>query len=274
MEIKLHSNATTTPKVRNYIQTSTKSDSELAEQFSVSLQTIRKWRKRSSTFDRSHTPHTVNRRLSFEQEALIVYLRIRLNLSLDELLKATHSLINQQISRAALARSLQKLQINRVKKTLLPQKIGDTFLDIIQLPKSISKNKEFLLILVEKLTGFISFACLDQKQTRLDGIINYYQNMLPYQITSIEGQKITLVETICNRLSVPYVFQKTNEQLSFSFQKFDQNKDFTEILCGTFTDARLGIDALLLMYEDYLNAHLSRTRLQKKTAISYLQFND
>lgn len=271
MEIKLHFNATTTPKVRDYIQKSTKSDTELAEQFGVSLQTIKKWRNRSSILDLPHTPHTINRRLSIEQEALIVYLRLRLNLSLDELLQAGNTLINQKLSRAVLARTLKKAQINRIAKESLPKIIGETSLDIIQLPSSLSKQQNFLLVLTEKLTGFISFALLDKECSRLENIINYYQTMLPYSIVSIEGCAHPIINKICHSLSIPQVKKEASTQLTHYFKFFSQEKDFTEILRGEYTDPRLGIDALLLVYEDYLNTILCRTKLNKQPPIIYLQ---
>jgi hypothetical protein len=44
MELNLHANATTTPKVRSYIQRSKKNIAELATELGVSQTTIRLWR--------------------------------------------------------------------------------------------------------------------------------------------------------------------------------------------------------------------------------------
>ena len=55
MELNLHANATTTPKVRAYIQRSKKSVAELAAELGVSETTIRRWRGRTTVSDRSHT---------------------------------------------------------------------------------------------------------------------------------------------------------------------------------------------------------------------------
>jgi hypothetical protein len=48
MELGLHANATTTPKVRGYIQRSTKPVAELATELGVSETTIRRWRGRTT----------------------------------------------------------------------------------------------------------------------------------------------------------------------------------------------------------------------------------
>ena len=54
MLIALHKNATTTPAKRAEIQKATGSDYELARQFNVCRDTIRKWRKRDTVQDASH----------------------------------------------------------------------------------------------------------------------------------------------------------------------------------------------------------------------------
>ncbi|WP_224421414.1 helix-turn-helix domain-containing protein, partial [Modicisalibacter tunisiensis] len=53
MDIKLHKQATTTPKVRAEIQAAPSSitDSELARQYGVSPATIRRWRYRDDVHD-------------------------------------------------------------------------------------------------------------------------------------------------------------------------------------------------------------------------------
>ena len=57
MLIHLHSQATTTPKVRAAIQASDAPASVLAARFGTTEQTVYKWKHRDSVHDRSHTPH-------------------------------------------------------------------------------------------------------------------------------------------------------------------------------------------------------------------------
>ena len=100
MLIHLHSQATTTPKVRAAIQESDEVGTVLAERFGdeedqktvrgtvfpTNAQTIYKWRKRDSVEDRSHTPHKLQTTLTPAQEAVAVALRKTLLVSLDDLL--------------------------------------------------------------------------------------------------------------------------------------------------------------------------------------------
>ncbi|WP_133513400.1 helix-turn-helix domain-containing protein, partial [Candidatus Thiosymbion oneisti] len=85
MNIHLHANATTTPKIRQYIQASNQSVPQLADELGVSEDTIRRWRRRDGVADGSHTPHRLQTTLAPAQEAVVVELRKTLLLPLDDL---------------------------------------------------------------------------------------------------------------------------------------------------------------------------------------------
>ena len=86
MLVRLHSQATTTPKIRAAIQASDEPAWALAERHGTTEQTVWKWRKRDSVHDRSHTPHHLQTTLTPAQEAVAVELRKTLLVSLDDLL--------------------------------------------------------------------------------------------------------------------------------------------------------------------------------------------
>ena len=106
MEIKLHANATTTPRVRRYLQQSDKSDRELAKELGISVTTVRRWRNREQTGDRHTTPHVVHKAMRSEQIALVNGLRDTLNAPLDELLFMVNEGLGIAVSRATLNRYL------------------------------------------------------------------------------------------------------------------------------------------------------------------------
>ena len=56
MELNLHANATTTPKIRAYIQASEAPVCALCEELGVSETTVRRWRGRTEVHDRSSVP--------------------------------------------------------------------------------------------------------------------------------------------------------------------------------------------------------------------------
>lgn len=111
MEIKLHANATTTPRIRRYIQNSEKSDRALANELGISVATVRRWRQRQDIADQYSAPKNVHKSLRPEQSMLINVMRQKLMMSLDELLVMVNSGMQQTISRAGLDRYLRSAEL-------------------------------------------------------------------------------------------------------------------------------------------------------------------
>ncbi|PKG84308.1 transcriptional regulator [Colwellia sp. 75C3] len=109
-----HANATTTPEMRAFIHESDLPTAVLARLLKVSESTVRKWRKRESLSDASHVPKQLNTTLSEAQEYVVVELRTRLLLSLDELLAVCKQFINANVSRAGLQRCLKRHGVSRL----------------------------------------------------------------------------------------------------------------------------------------------------------------
>lgn len=116
MELNLHANATTTPKVRAYIQRSKKKIAELASELGVSQTTIRRWRTRTTVSDRSHTPKKLTTSLSLMEEALVCELRTRLQLPLDDIVEVMRRCVNCKLSRSAIHRCLKRHGLNQRPK--------------------------------------------------------------------------------------------------------------------------------------------------------------
>ncbi|MBQ0930621.1 hypothetical protein KAK07_23715 [Ideonella sp. 4Y16] len=114
MLISLHKNATTTPATRLAIQQAQGTEAELVQRFGVGKFTIRKWRKRTTVEDGSHTPHRLQTTLNVGQEEIVVYLRTHLRLSLDDLLAVVREFIEPAMSRSALDRLLRRRGVNRL----------------------------------------------------------------------------------------------------------------------------------------------------------------
>jgi len=111
---KQHANATTTPEMRAFIHESDLPTAVLARLLKISESTVRKWRKRESLVDASHKPKQLNTTLSEAQEYVVVELRTRLLLSLDELLAVSKQFINANVSRAGLQRCLKRHGVSRL----------------------------------------------------------------------------------------------------------------------------------------------------------------
>lgn len=111
---KQHKNATTTPEMRAFIHESDLATAVLARLLKVSESTVRKWRKRESTDDVSHTPKQLNTTLTPAQQYVVVHLRLRFKLSIDELLSVCKEFINENTSRAGLQRCLKRNGVSRL----------------------------------------------------------------------------------------------------------------------------------------------------------------
>ncbi len=113
MMLSLHKNATTTPAIRAKIAASNEPAAVLAQRHGVTLDTIYRWRGRTSFEDRSHTAHQLATTLTPAQEAVVVELRRMLLLPLDDLLAVAREFLNPDVSRSGLDRCLARVAFNR-----------------------------------------------------------------------------------------------------------------------------------------------------------------
>ncbi len=118
MMIALHKQARTTPAVRAEIAASQEPVSVLARRHNITEATVRKWRARSEFQDRSHTAHRLQTQLTPAQEAIAVYLRKSLLLSLDDLLVVAHEFLCPSVSRSGLDRCLRRHGVGNLRKLM------------------------------------------------------------------------------------------------------------------------------------------------------------
>mgnify|MGYP001765299097 CR=1 FL=1 len=165
MNIRLHKNATTTPARRAYIQSSTLSVAALAQELAVSEDTIRRWKRRSTVEDRSHTAHRLNTTLSPEQEAIVLALRKTLRLPLDDLLVVTREFIHEKATRSGLQRLLARHGQSRLAvdpKTETPHKPfkayapGFLHVDVKYLPQMADETtRRYLFVAIDRATRWV-----------------------------------------------------------------------------------------------------------------------
>ncbi len=102
MMLSLQKYATTTPAIRAKIAASDEPAAVLAARYGVTLDTIYRWRGRTSFEDRSHTAHQLTTTLACAQEAVVVELRRMLLRPLDDLLAVAREFLNPNVSRSGL----------------------------------------------------------------------------------------------------------------------------------------------------------------------------
>lgn len=122
MEIKLHANATTTPRIRRYLQQSEKSDRELAAELGISVTTVRRWRHRDRVSDGQTTPKTIYKAMRQEQVILVNALRDATGAPLDDLLLLVNEVLGIVVSRATLNRYLKPATPQRQRASLQGKK--------------------------------------------------------------------------------------------------------------------------------------------------------
>ena len=167
MLIKLHSQATTTPKIRAAIQASDEPAWVLAQRHGTTEQTVWKWRKRDSVADRSHTPHRLQTTLTPAQEAVAVALRKTLLVSLDDLLSVVRESLNPNASRSGLDRCLRRHGVGNLRdmKAKAPKSKHSAFksyepgylhIDVKYLPQMQDETKRrYLFVAIDRATRWV-----------------------------------------------------------------------------------------------------------------------
>lgn len=196
MLIALHKNATTTPAKRAEIQKATGSDYELARQFNVCRDTIRKWRKRDTVQDGSHTAHRLQTTLNAAQEELVIYLRTQLLLPLDDLLAVVKEFIEPKMSRSALGRLLRRRGHSRLPvpekaiSTTKPFKAyepGYIHIDVKYLPQMADeKARRYVFVAIDRATRWVFIAIKSHKTAAAArSFLNAVAKAAPFKIQTL-----------------------------------------------------------------------------------------
>lgn len=161
MELNLHANATTTPKVRAYIQRSKRRVAELATELGVSETTIRRWRGRTTVSDHSHTPKTLQTSFSPMEETLLCELRTQLQLPLDDIVEVMRRCVNDKLSRSAIHRCLKRHGMSQRPKPDKPSvgvfeqaTVGFIHIDLKHLP-ALERHKSYAFVAIDRATRYV-----------------------------------------------------------------------------------------------------------------------
>ena len=167
MLIHLHSQATTTPKVRASIQASDEPASVLAERYGTTEQTVYKWRHRDGVHDRSHTPHRLQTTLTPAQEAVAVALRTTLLVSIDDLLAVVREFLNPNVSRSGLDRCLRRHGVGNLRdlqahsprpkhQAFKAYEPGYLHVDVKYLPQMANEtSRRYLFVAIDRATRWV-----------------------------------------------------------------------------------------------------------------------
>lgn len=200
MQLRLHKNARTTPAIRRELRESDLPVAELARRYNLSELTVRKWRRREDTHDRSHRPHQLHANLSAAQEAIVVALRQTLLLPLDDLLAVTHAFINPQVSRSGLDRCLRRHGVSNLK-ALIPKEDtaaapvrafkdyapGFVHVDVKYLPQMPDEpERQYLFAAIDRATRWVYVEILPTKSAHhAQDFLKRLLKTAPFKITRV-----------------------------------------------------------------------------------------
>ncbi len=173
MDLKLHANATTTPKTRRLIQSSLAPVSVLARQLGVSETTIRRWRARNQVADRSHKAHRLAISHSPLEEHLVAELRKVVRLGLDDIVEVMHRCVRPDISRSAIYRSLRRQGIAGREPKLQsspsgqfePTAPGFVHIDLKHLAP-LQGVRAYAFVAIERTTRFAHVEIIENRQAQ------------------------------------------------------------------------------------------------------------
>jgi transposase len=171
MDLKLHANATTTPRIRAYIQKSAASNSALARELGIHSRTVARWKARQEITDRSTRPHRLNTSLTPWEEALVVELRRSLALPLDDIVETMRRCLNPELSRSAVHRCLQR---HGISARLTPKKApaavfhtdnpaGFVHIDVKYLPP-LNRRRSYAYVAIDRATRFVYLEILADRR--------------------------------------------------------------------------------------------------------------
>jgi transposase-like protein len=192
MELNLHANATTTPKVRAYIQRSKKAVAELAGELGVSETTIRRWRGRTTVADRSHRPNRLTTNLSAMEETLVCELRAALQLPLDDIVEVMRRCVNARLSRSAIHRCLQRHGISQRKKPDRPNvgifeqaSVGFIHFDLKHLP-ALERRKSYAFVAIDRATRYVYVEIHRRRDAQTSaGFLKRFLVQFPHRVHTI-----------------------------------------------------------------------------------------
>jgi hypothetical protein len=302
MNIRLHVNAATTPRIRREIQQSTESHAALAARYNVSIDTIRRWRGREDAQDRSHTPHRLQSTLTPAQEAITVELRRLLLLPLDDLLVVVREFLNPDVSRSGLDRCLRRHGVSRLAdlrpqeepapvsakgKGFKPYEPGYLHIDYKYLPQMPDEeSRRYLFVAIDRATRWVYLALRPQKTVRAaTAFLKRVLAKAPFKVhriltdndkaftdrlskRSLTGEhpfdKLCAEAGIEHRLS-PVRHPQTNGMV----ERF--NGRISEVLATHRFDSALALEQTLKRYSHLYNHHIPQKALGHKTPVQALK---
>lgn len=193
MLTRLHANAATTPKTRAYIQTCDLPVSELAQELGVNETTVRRWKARDTTADRSHRPHNLQTGFDAVEEEIAVELRTRLGLSLDDITEVMRRCLRPEISRSSVHRCLKRHGVSTKPKEAVSKPLhfetatplGFIHIDVKYLT-ALDRRRSYVYVAIDRATRFVHVEILpDRKAVTSAGFLQRFLAAFPVSVHTV-----------------------------------------------------------------------------------------
>ena len=299
MLIALHKNATTTPAIREAIRNATGTDAELMQRFGVGRSTIRRWRQRTSTEDRSHTAHRLQTTLNAAQEELVIYLRTHLLLPLDDLLAVTREFIEPAMSRSALDRLLRRRGHSRLPTAEPTQTVsrrikayapGYVHIDVKYLPQMADETaRRYVFVAIDRATRWVYIAIKNHKTAAAArAFLNALDKAAPFRIRTLltdNGKEFTdrlfgarakqasgahEFDALCQSLEIEHrLTRPKHPQTNGMVERF--NGRLAQVIRSHHFNDRADLESTLHRFVWLYNQHLPQKALDHETPIDALR---
>lgn len=300
MPVILHPLARTTPRTRAEIKAEAPehSDQVLARRYGVTAPTVRKWREREGTADRSHRPHTLHCTLSPAQEAVAMAIRETLWLPLDDLLVVVREFLNPKASRSGLARCMKRHGLNYrpvedkdapvVGKSFKDYAPGFVHLDIKYLPQMADESaRRYLFVAIDRATRWVyvrSYA--NQSQASSSDFLRRLHAAAPMRIEKLltdNARQFTdrftakdkkpsgghVFDRQCAKLGIEHrLIKPRHPQTNGRVERF--NGRISDVLATTHFRSREDLQTTIERYVKLYNEHLPQRALKHQTPLQAL----
>src|SRR3954466_2338744 len=222
--LAIHPNAPPPPAVRAEIARSSERSGVLAERYSVSAETIRKWRKRglAERQDRSSRPHKLPWKASEEERAVVCALRRATGFPLDDLTFVVRHFL-PHLDRDNVYRILKAAGLSRRPAPARPEtpaskfkeyELGFLHVDVKHLPKLRASDgelrKRFLFVAIDRRSRSVHLAIKDDEtEASAAAFLREVLAAFPFRVTHLltdRGSCFTAdgFEKLCRELGVEH----------------------------------------------------------------------
>ncbi len=294
MVIQLHKNARTTPAIREELQGSTLSTTELAKRYHLNRHTVAKWRARETTAEASHRPHLLQTTLTPAQEAVVVALRETLLLPLDDLLSVAREFITPAASRSGLDRCLRRHGLSNLKALRPPEDQaseapakpfktdapGFVHVDVKYLPQMPDESqRRYLFAAIDRATRWVYVELLDDTSAAsASAFLARLIAAAPFTITQLltdNGKEFTdrfcatgereptgrhAFDQVCTAHVIEHrLIAPRRPQTNGMVERF--NGRIAEVLNTTRFDSSQSLEQTILQYVKIYNQHIPQKAL-------------